>query len=121
MTNTTGVGAERSLPCLCGCSLEWLGTVTKTMCPACTLEEQILYATALHGGSQDADEAVVLLLFTDGDGRYLTKTAAVSGWQEFMRPLQAGKESISGHSGRRSGAKNLARIGWPLWMVQFLG
>ena len=55
-----------------------------------------------------------------GAWKALCEAAAAAG-----APLPAGGDPRwlvpSGHSGRRSGAKLLARCGWALWMIQWFG
>lgn len=101
---------------MCDSVLDWLGGVTPEICPAGMLEAQIQFAADVHGVAPD-DEDVRVLPLVDGDGRALPKAEVVARWQECF-PAQ---EGIAGHSARRAGAQMLAKIGWALWMVQFMG
>ena len=116
-TDPTRIGAERSLPYMCGSVLDWLGCVTPSIGPAGVLEGQIQFATEVHEVAPDAEDAWVLPHVADGDGRKLPIAEVVARRQEGF-PAQDG---IAGHPARRAGEKLLTKIGWALGMVKSFG
>ena len=102
---------------MCGSVLDWLGCVTPSIGPAGVLEVQIQFAAEVHEVAPDAEDAGVLPLVADGDGRKLPITEVVARRQEGF-PAQDG---IAGHPARRAGEKLMTKIGWALGIVQFFG
>ena len=63
------------------------------------------------------DEAWTTPLFITGELRVPEKEAVVKGWRSLcISPCQ-----LTGHSARRSEAKELARRGWPIELISKLG
>ena len=72
----------------------------------------------------DSDAARRQPLFVDGNGKVKDKHAVVDGWRAALGARGAADpatRAVTGHSARQSGAEMLARAGWHLWQVHYMG
>ena len=94
-----GQGVKRTLQCCCGEVCDWSSPcpfmITKAALDSVPIEEDML----VHGDTSDPIE----------------KAQIVTTWRDLF-----GK-SVSGHSGRRSGALQYIRRGWQVPQVAYLG
>ena len=113
-TDQAGHGAARRLGCVC--DLDFKGIADpKAVCAACAVRRQVSRLEALFGAKLGGKRG--LPLFPTREGDRPSKAALVQCWGK----LAQGGVAPGGHSGRRTGAKLLAKLGWSVWMIQFLG
>ena len=107
-----GTGVRRTLACWC----READSIACRTCPVCILKAYVPWRKSTL---DDTPESLWNApLFPSLSGRTLSKKAMVAGWQ---RLAPSDHPPLGGHSARRSGAKRLARWGWPTASIQFLG
>ncbi|MCP4239085.1 MAG: hypothetical protein GY772_00825 [bacterium] len=109
-TDQEAKGARRELACSCK-RTPW--------CGPCAVRRQLRRLEGTFGWKLADGGPWRWPLFPNLRGKIPTKKAVVEGWQRLVKKGETVK--VSGHSGRRSGAKAYARAGWQLWQVQFVG
>ena len=121
-TDQRASGVSRGHRCRCA------GAEYNVGCPAHVVLDQLLFLrrqfpARWRGGLPDWD----LPLFPNFQGLSCSKEAVVATLQAAASKLEVplssadGSSRISGHTLRVSGARGLARLGFPLWSVQLLG
>ena len=117
-TDTRALGVSRSHGCICQPG-RWLAS-----CPVhAILDQQILLARFFPNRAGDLS----LPLFPDIRGQAVSKTAMTATIRhaaEWLRvPLASadGKQKVTGHSLRPTGAQGLARLGVDTWAIELLG
>ena len=83
-----------------------------------SLRAQVEALEKRYGVEHGSPEADSIPLFPTRAGGVASKKSVIEAWQ---RIAPEGHETLSGHSARRSGAKALARAGWPVEVIMFLG
>ena len=106
-TDQEAKGVARALACRCSVD-RWDGVVGSWICPAC--------ATRRHLAERGTDSKGAPL-FINTEGNMVSKQEVVRAW----RSLSISGAGVTGHSARRSGAKDYARMGWALYRIQYLG
>jgi hypothetical protein len=118
-TDFEALGATRSHSCACGRGNGAPALLAPSICPACTLAEQVAWAKSRGYRNSDA-------LFPTASGAFPSKAsiiATIEAAAELLRlPLVApsGARLWGGHALRRGGAQYLARSGVEVWRVQAL-
>ena len=121
-TDPGGRGAARTLPCTCG-------RRGRPSCAPCSARVLLEEAMSAWGGDRESDEARLRpLIGTMADpGVVVAKAAIVRAARADVGLLQSrgrvlvSPAEVTGHFMRRSGAKHLARQGYPLHRIQWLG
>jgi len=107
-TDTEAISATRTLQC-CGRS------ACEAKCPMAALLRQLARHQDLkHDHERKRD---MPLFFDPITLKTLTKAATVQSWRTLVRP----GVNVTGHSARRTGALRLARDGWGIGQLMFLG
>jgi hypothetical protein len=110
-----GAGAARRLACICDMGLADQ-IASPLSCPTCAVRRQRARLEAKFEWQADQGGAD-LPMFPKNDGTRASKAQLVEAWG--LLTLQS--EKPTGHSPRLTGAKRYARLGWSVWMVQFMG
>ena len=103
-----GMGAVRGHNCIC--SIE--GGRYSSVCPVKLIETQLKLRESQGAGPDD-------VLFPDGHGQIPTKPAWVLTLQLGLTSIS--EEPLNGHTPRRVGAKTLARMSVPEWIIEWMG
>ena len=97
----------------------------KAVCVYCALKQQVADISEFYGVNPRDDVAADLPLFPSKLGKVVSKASTVKSWQGMLTSVvgrsAAQKRRVRGHTGRRSGAKSLTRLGWRRDSVQFMG
>ena len=110
-----GAGVARRLACICDMGLADQ-IASPLSCPTCAVRRQRTRLEAKFEWQADQGGAD-LPMFPKNDGAPASKAQLVEAWG--LLTLQS--EKPTGHSPRRTGAKRYTRLGWSVWMVQFMG
>ena len=107
-----GTGTARRLRCTCGSGR----VIDVETCPYHVIRNQVELIKLKQESGGRAFDPWKEPLFPTVAGGVASKTVMVAGW----RTLAAGHE-VGGHTPRRSGAKRMAKEGWPILAIQHLG
>ena len=113
-TDQRGIGAVRTLECHCKLG-RYDDAPADRSCGPCAVRTQLRALETQFGVVFGTESGNNFPLFPLLDGSRPSKARVIDSWGIALGC------PVKGHSGRRSGAKMRARVGWAVWMVQFFG
>ena len=121
-TDIQALGAARSHACACGAWKPGPALLSRELCPACALRDQVRWASLGPGPAGDGPRP----LFPEAAGDFPAKDGVVATIAFAAAALDlpltepSGAQRWGGHALRRGGAQYLGRSGVEVWRIQAL-